>query len=592
MPLKRKLLIYLAAPALLLAALGFVSITALLRLQGAAGEILSDNYRTIQSARAMEQALWLLEESSAGEARARHAAAFESALDECERNITEPGERPLLRGIRREWNTARLRLLARATPGPGARERIALLSPLYKQVGDLIALNEDAMFRHERRTRSTARLMVGAASVCLAVAMAALVVFALVAANRISGPILSVAGDLHSALKPAETGEPEAGQPVDEILRLRKELDDLLDRLSSYEDEQARKFTRLQARLAFVIEEVAEGLALLDTDLNILGMNRTGRELLNAGREGGSLNLFHDGLPESARAALLPAMNPGAQTEASLPEMTLRRDGEDKTYSPRLLPFKSPEGDTEGYLLIFWDVTEQKQFEESRRKFVSMFSHQLKTPVTSLTMSVNLINESFKGRDEETDDLLRMLKADCATLSGLVTELIEAARDAAPTLMLRRLRIDLSGLLNAALKPLAAQARDKGIEWKQSMPSAPVFADADPVKFPWVVTNIVGNALRYTRPGGTVSLALEKIHDRAVITITDTGAGIAREDLKRLFLPFTSLDKIREPGSLGLGLTIAKEIVDAHRGEIRVNSQIGKGTEFIIEIPLPGESGQ
>jgi len=156
-------------------------------------------------------------------------------------------------------------------------------------------------------------------------------------------------------------------------------------------------------------------------------------------------------------------------------------------------------------------------------------------------------------------------------------------------LMLHRHRVEVSGLLKSALKPLGAQANEKGVKWEEKIEASPVFADVDPVKFPWVVTNIVGNALRYTKPGGTVFLELKRTNGSAEITITDTGAGIAREDLKRLFLPFTSLDKIREPGSIGLGLTIAKEIVDAHRGSIDVESEVGKGTTFTIIIPLPDE---
>ncbi|HPR91002.1 MAG TPA: histidine kinase dimerization/phospho-acceptor domain-containing protein, partial [Synergistaceae bacterium] len=347
---------------------------------------------------------------------------------------------------------------------------------------------------------------------------------AMVAANRISGPILAVTNGLHSALKPEEPGDEEEVRTVDEIARLRKELDDLLERLRSYEDEQVMKLTRLQARLAFVIEEVSEGLVLLDTGLNILGLNRIGREILKAGdRNGDGLNLARLDFAGDMKPALETILEKGAAAETNLPEIQSKTGDGEKTYRPRLLPFKSSGGAVDGYLLILWDVTEQKEYEESRRKFVSMLSHQLKTPVTSLSMSVNLIDETFKGRDEETDDLLRMVKEDCATLTSLVTELIEAARDMTPTLMLHRCRIDLTGLLKSALRPLVTQAKEKGIVWEDSIEETSIFTDADPVKFPWVVTNIVGNALRYTKEGGTVSLSLKTVDGTAEIKISDTG---------------------------------------------------------------------
>jgi signal transduction histidine kinase len=230
-------------------------------------------------------------------------------------------------------------------------------------------------------------------------------------------------------------------------------------------------------------------------------------------------------------------------------------------------------------------VTEERRFEEARRKFIGMLSHQLKTPVTSLTMSVNLLWEKLRDADEESNDLLSMAREDCAALSASLSELIDAARDAIQDLSLLRRRTELTRLLRNAVRPLVTQAEEKGIRFHDRLGPGGAFADVDPIKFPWVVTNILGNALRYTPPGGSVTLELREGHSWTTISVADTGIGIAPHDLKRLFLPFTTLDTEPETESLGLGLTIAKEIIEAHRGEIEVESEPGKGTVFTIRVP-------
>ena len=157
-------------------------------------------------------------------------------------------------------------------------------------------------------------------------------------------------------------------------------------------------------------------------------------------------------------------------------------------------------GAIEGYLLLFWDVTEQQRFEESRRRFISMLSHQLKTPMTSLSMSVNLMREKIRDAAPAQAELLSIATEDCNNLAALISDLIDAAKDVTPELTLKTRRIDIVRLLRSSLRPLVPQAEEKGIDLILPAGGEEILAEVDPVKFPWVVTNIVGNALRYTEP--------------------------------------------------------------------------------------------
>jgi NtrC-family two-component system sensor histidine kinase KinB len=602
MPLRRKLLLTMTIPGLLLMAVGGAGMFAVLRLERAAEDILSDNYRTIQEARRLERLLRTLEESQPGREmpigggdRGALSASLDAALTECERNITVEGEHRILERLRAAWDERGAALLADVDQGELAVRdpvrRTTLMAPLFAGVDELVAVNERAMFSFERRERRVAHLMFGIVAVTSSVALLALLLFAAGAATRVSRPVLAVAERLHRALEDPGGG-PESAVRGDELQRLTLEVDDLLERLENYEREQVRRLDRLRDRFAFVMEEVREGFVLLDDDKNIVSLNRIGRALLGlAPGEGEGRNLETLPLGDELESVLRPLLDLRPPPPGDSGEITVTLDAGERLYRPRVLPIAPDATSPGGLLLILWDVTEERRFEEARRKFIAMLSHQLKTPVTSLTMSVSLLWEKLRDADDDSSDLLAMAREDCALLSSSLSELIDAARDAARDISLIRRRTELTRLLRRAVTPLVAQAEEKGIRFHDRLGPGGAFAEVDPVKFPWVVTNILGNALRYTPKGGSVTIELRPSDTFLSISVADTGVGIAPHDLKRLFLPFLSLDAEPDTQSLGLGLTIAKEIVEAHGGEIEVDSEPGKGTTFTIRVPTaPGEA--
>ncbi len=594
MPLKRKLLLSMLTPAVLLLLVGVSGVYALRHLEQSAGRILADNYQSIKQASLMEHALWRLR-SADGESgsdagardRSEWAAAFEEALENCEANITESGEVKVLSRMREHWTAVKAELVegARARPhenGPLPRE----VELLHADVEELIALNEQAMADSERETRSVARTMLLVMTGSAFVAMIALAMFALISARRISRPVSEVADRLHRAFAAdADDAAAPAAGPGDEIARLRHEVDSLLERLGRYEDEQNRQLSHLQGRLALVMSEVLEGLVLLDRDFEILATNRVAGALIGAECAVGTcLNSLS--LPRDLRDLLAPLFADGLKEERDLGKLRREVDGAERFYRPRVLPVTAADGSVDGYLLLFWDVTEEQRFEESRRRFIAMLSHQLKTPMTSLSMSVNLLKERSVGDDPARAELLNIVADSCSNLSALVSDLVDAAREAHTDLGLAPKRVDVVGLLRSTLRPLTPQAEQVGIELELPAGDQRIVASVDPVKFPWVVANIAGNALRYTGSGGHIRVGVSERDGAFEVSIRDNGIGIARENLERVFQPLVTLDDDRSPGTRGLGLAIAREIVEAHGGTISADSEIGQWTEFTIRIPV------
>jgi len=593
MPLRRKLVLSLAGPAVLVAGVGVLGISSLGRLGRSADDILSDNYHSIQNARRMERILRQLElHASSEQVTALDAKrlgsmlrGFDEALALCERNVTEKGESSLLLEVRRHWQRARRLYLRRSPAQDNAKAVIGSLFELYRRIDKLVDINERAMFSREQRTRGESTLMAKVMWGSLAASLLVLFIFATIIAGRIARPILAVAENLHQTLVSSDRAE-ESHASADEIKQLRHELDGLLHRLERYEREQASQLMRLEVRLAHVIEKVQEGIVLLDPARRVVAINGIGREILRLQKPPNSgAELLEQVRDHDAHGLLRAMFAQNAETENGFDEVHRSVDGTERTYRPRILPLLTEAGAAEGYLIIFWDVTEERRTEESKRRFIAMLSHQLKTPMTSLAMSVNLLWEELRGTGGEAGELLAIAREDCEALSSLVTQLIDAARGVAPDLALSPQHIDVVRLLRAALRPLTPQAQEKNLDLRDELGEQPILLDVDPVKFPWVVTNIVGNALRYTPPGGSITVKLSTEEQKVVVSVEDTGVGIALENLNRVFLPYSSADRTLGPGSHGLGLAIAREIVEAHHGSIEVQSEWGSGARFTICLP-------
>lgn len=594
MSLRSKLLMSMAIPALLLVGVAVVGITSLCYLEQAAGRILSNNYRSIQEARTMERSLRTLElfvmsmgrdiDVSADGHEQELAASFDRALKGCEGNVTEPGEAEILRATRQGWAGVQPALLQGepigAEAGAALREQSEFL---YGKIEDLVGLNEQAMVSYERDTVRVGRLMVGGVAGAGLAALLALGGFAVVSARRISTPVIEVSDRLHHALNPGVANGAGQTKGLDEIERLRSEVNALLERLAHYEAEQTRKLGHLQERLALVIDKVLEGLVLLDQDRRIVAFNRIAKKLLRL-TDGVGLHLSAIGAGEDVRKALEPMMTGLFQEERDLGELRYELGGGERVYRPRVVTLSSVEGEIEGYLLLFWDVTEQRRLEESQRRFIAMLSHQLKTPMTSLSMSVNLLSERLRGLEPAEAELVAIARESCQALSRLTSELIDAARDVTPGLTLHPRRVDIVRLLRSALHPLVHQAREQGVDLVLPDAEQSLSVVVDPVKFPWVVTNITGNALRHTGRGGRVAIQAYRVGQTVQVNVTDTGRGIAPEDLARIFRPYVSLEREPSAETHGLGLAVAKEIVEAHHGSIEAESEPGKGTTFRIRL--------
>lgn len=227
--------------------------------------------------------------------------------------------------------------------------------------------------------------------------------------------------------------------------------------------------------------------------------------------------------------------------------------------------------------------------QQTQRDFLANVSHELKTPLTSIQGFAQAIEDGAAASPEAVKRSAEIIYQEADRMRRLVADLLELARLDAGARALNRAPLDLRLLLSSIAERFAQPAQEKGLTLKTDLPPQlpTLIGDAD--RLAQVITNLLDNALKHTPTGGSVTLAASAAPDAVHLHVVDTGAGIPPEDLGRIFERFYQVDKSRAHapgGGLGLGLAITKEIVEAHRGAINVESVVGLGTRFNVRLPL------
>lgn len=253
------------------------------------------------------------------------------------------------------------------------------------------------------------------------------------------------------------------------------------------------------------------------------------------------------------------------------------------------------DGRTAG-LIVLQDITELRRLERVRRDFVANIGHELRTPLTSVRLLVETVREALRDDPKAAEDFLGQIEAELDRLTQLVRELLELSRIESGQVRLQRTSVDVRHLLEVTAGRLRAQAERAGVtltvEAAESMPPA----DADPELVEQVLVNLVHNAIKFTNPGGSVTLATRSQDAEVRVSVQDTGVGIPPDDLPRIFERFYKVDKARatgrererREGGTGLGLAIAKHVVQAHGGRIWAESVYGRGSTFYFTLPVAG----
>ena len=291
----------------------------------------------------------------------------------------------------------------------------------------------------------------------------------------------------------------------------------------------------------------------------------------------------------------LTAMVRRAQDEGRVVENTagdaciqIFRDNREYFFSPVVVPIVVESGRREisGTAVILKDVTSLREQQELKRSAVTTVSHQLRNPLTSIRMSVHLLLEEALGPlNTRQTELLLAAREESERLTAIVEELLDLNRMESGKALLDIEPVAPHAMVRDAVEPFLSEARDKGITLTLNVPDDLPNVLGDSKRLQHVLANLLSNALRFTNPGGTVSVGAEAEPGMVRFTVTDSGKGIEAKHLGRLFEPFYRVPGQDRPTGVGLGLAIVKEIVKAHGGSVGVTSEPGKGSTFWLTLP-------
>ena len=251
------------------------------------------------------------------------------------------------------------------------------------------------------------------------------------------------------------------------------------------------------------------------------------------------------------------------------------------------VPFKDEINRPTGVMVVIQDITEHVKLDDMRKEFVADVSHELKTPLTSIKGFSETLLEG--DCDKETEKhFLTIINDNADRMEKLVQDLLTLSRYDSKKNKNSIVEFDLGELAKKCTEKfeIEVKKRNQSLECFVTADVPPVQADKDGIER--VIINIISNSVKYTPNGGKINVYVGYVHNDAYVKIKDTGIGIPKDDLDKVFERFYRVDKARSRklGGTGLGLSIAKEIIEQNNGNINVSSKVGQGTEVVIRIPV------
>jgi two-component system phosphate regulon sensor histidine kinase PhoR len=447
---------------------------------------------------------------------------------------------------RRSETVGREMLYVAVPGGPGAVRVAASLS----QLDDIVGRAQGAV----------------AGSALLALAIGALLAF--VAGRSIARPLTAITTAARAIAAGSPPRFPRSGVP---------DIDDLVQALRQMHRQLGDRFDELrreQAETGALVESMIEGVIAADGRGRIVTANPAARRLLGYGPT--------EPLPDLAELFRVKAAREVVDAVlAGEPVQDRQLDMDDRAFMVNARPL--PAG---GAVLVIHDLTEIRRLEAVRRDFVANVSHELKTPLTSISGYA----ETLLADPPDPDTARRFastILSNARRMQRLVDDLLDLSRIEAGRWQPSKAPADVAAVARESWMALAGRAETQGVSFEVAIREGAELVSADLDALRQILTNLVDNALRYTPAGGRITVAADREGPGIALTVRDTGVGITGEHLPRIFERFYRADasRSREEGGTGLGLAIVKHLVEAHGGRVYAESERGLGTSVTCWFP-------
>ncbi|HSO61443.1 MAG TPA: ATP-binding protein [Desulfobacterales bacterium] len=601
--LRAKILLGFGGLLIIVAAIGLLTVAQIRDLGQAIDIILKENYRSVVACQEMKESIERVDrgivftflEADADGRRQIEAGLkrFSEALTVEMGNITLPGEGEKshhLEEIFHAYSEIVPKVTDPSRPLEESRaDYFSIVLPQFEQIKklaqEILEMNQANMSEANDAARSQAasaqRRMTIAILSCAGVA----ILFSLLAQRWILDPIRR----LIESANEIRRGNLELvvnADSRDEIGRLSEAFNAMAEGLRNIRRSDRRNLMRTRQVVSEVFKALPAAIAVLDLEDRVEVATEPAGTFFGLKPAVRLKDLGYEWLTAMVRRAL----DEGRVVENTAADACIQifRDNREYFFSPVVVPIlmESGRGEISGTAIILKDVTSLREQQEIKRSAVTTVSHQLRNPLTSIRMSVHLLLEETLGPlNARQTELLLAAREESERLTTIVEELLDLNRMESGKTLLDIEPVSPHAMVRDGVEPFLSEAKDKGITLTMTVPDDLPNILGDSKRLQHVLTNLLSNALRFTNPGGSVSVDAEAEPAMVRFAVTDSGRGIASEHLARLFDPFYRVPGQDRPTGVGLGLAIVKEIVKTHGGSVGVTSEPGKGSTFWFTLP-------
>jgi two-component system, NtrC family, sensor histidine kinase KinB len=598
--IRQKLLFGFGGLAIILAIIGYESITLLTQLGQSIDVILRENYRSVIACQGMKDAMErmdggilfsLLGYKEEGRREIKpNTVRFEQALKEEFSAIAVEGEAEKASHIQEMFEQYRKTMghvLDESSPFEN-RKRVYFQEalPLFRSIKDaaqeILKLNQDSMTEANDRARAKAAASLDFMVALLFSAACVTATFVLFIGKWMLRPI----GRLTESAQKIQRGSLDVVVPeesTDEIGQLSRAFNAMASSLREFRRIDHVNLVRVQRSIEQAFRHLPDAVAVFDLQGIAEVTTESAKTIfeITPGTDIGHFPLERLGL------LFRQALRSGSVADPEDGVVYIQRfvNGEERYFRPKAVPILDSDGQPTGVILILADVTQEWQQEEAKRGIIATVSHQLKTPLTSIRMAIHLLLDKKVGPlSDKQSSLLLAAKDEVTRLSSIIEQLLQIRRIESGRLLTEFSPVSPIDLITEAADGFRKAAGERGISISVQVPEDLPAVAADKVLIIHVLANLLSNAVNYSDAGGRITITAKARKHDVCFSVKDTGRGIPKQYLEQILEQFFRVPGQEGESGAGLGLAIVKQIVEAHHGVVTVRSREGKGSTFTFSL--------
>ena len=451
-----------------------------------------------------------------------------------------------------------------------------------EKIRELRSVNQKKMVSAQEKANASADQATISTLIISMVSILMAILISLYISNQIMTPINKLKAAIKEVSNKNFKYKIEETGSSSEIKQLTTQFNRMIEKLQKYNRMNINKLKDEKNKSEAIVNNINNPLIVLDNENRIILLNQRSRELFDIKEDEGNKHFLELINNENLFNKIKETAN-GEESSGTNPVEI--KNGKSRYYKVSTNSITTEQGDLKYTVVVLENITELKKVDDLKSEFVSTVSHEFRTPLTSMNMGLELILKENVGEiNQDQKELLEATLEDTNRLNELVNDLLDLSKIESGRVEMNMDKTNVKNLVEKTAGLFEQQAQENEIELQIDDIPDDLYANADPNKISWVLSNLLGNALRYAQNGDYIKIAANKKGNRIYMSVEDNGKGIPEEYQDKIFEKFVRAGDEEEKKGSGLGLAIAKEIVEAHNGSIWVDSEEGEGSTFTFYL--------